>query len=1188
MVSSFFIYALLASASFVSSRPLSRTRSALIAKRQAQIFALKDYADFQISTGVAGDALARAEAVFKTPLDGVDLATVSDEDLDNLNTMRGAASKFETTDFNPAIKAATGEEADALQRGKIANKVLKNLGSVMVASIKEAKAKAAGEDPSEFTAKITEETTKMNKNAATDKADAGKALATPLKTGVQRIRSVKFARMANKHNSIKRQALMPLRDYEDFQISTGTAGDALARAEAVFKTPFNDIDLATVSDEDLKNLNTMRGTASKFETTDFNPAIKAATGEEAAALQRGKIANKVLKNLGSVMVASIKEAKAKAAGEDASGFTATIEEETKKMNKNAETDKADAGKALATYPGPASKCFSSTASFRDQKSPLDIETEPTESRKEHAVISTFDLFSVGVGPSSSHTVGPMRAARIFIVDLQNLGLLDKVCTLKVNLYGSLAATGKGHMTPQALLMGFEGSDPETIDTGTINSRYDGILQNKSLNLGGVRRIKYDMNRDMLWRWDQVLKTHPNGMRFSVFGEEGELLATNEYFSVGGGFVVNEKTKVDENLFYKGVHKHKVEPARLSQTHGQDLPSTIDTPGSSITSEELLSSSQSQPPYLFHNGASLLEMSRKHNKTIAQLVYDNELHYLTPVEIRKKILKIWATMDECIRNGVSSVETELPGRLRLRRRAPMLYKRLMRGFYPGLSAGINGPAIGGPSISPVLASPIVETGGFGEDIIDSANRPSHPNRFDFNDGEANEPDDSGVFGKAATRRPARVVGSFHHAILPMPTRKAVFPAMDFLSCYAIAVNEVNAAGGRIVTSPTNGASGVIPAVLKYIVEFISEDPEKDIATFLLTAGAIGMLFKRGSTISAAEGCQAEVGVACSMAAAGFAACMGASPEVITQAAEIGIEHNLGLTCDPIDGLVQVPCIERNSLGAVKAVTAAQLALASDGVRQEFRLIKFMSNTGNVSDQVHSVTLDEAIEAMRLTAQDMSVKYKETSLSQFAMPLCGSSSASVGGFAKKPIQRKIVVCGDGGCGKTSLLNVFTRGFFTQVYEPTVFENYVQDVKVDDQLVELSLWDTAGQEDFDRLRSLSYADTHLIMLCFSVDNPISLENVESKWIEEVLEHCPGVKIVLVGMIQWSEIVSRGLDHVQLSMKRDLQLLDEYERVDTSNVHPNITEVLQRYSTKVREYRSMPDQKHTTQVRVQARAVL
>lgn len=348
MVSYFFIYALLASASFVSSRPLSRIRSTETIKRQAQIFALKDYADFQISTGVAGDALARAEAVFKTPLDGVDLATVSDEDLDNLNTMRGAASKFETTDFNPAIKAATGEEAAALQRGKIANKVLKNLGSVMVASIKEAKAKATGEDASEFTTQIADETKKMNKNAATDKADTGKALATPLKASARRIRSAKFARMIRRRSGVKRQSLMPLRDYKDFQISTGTAGDALARAEAVFKTPFDGVDLATVSDEDLDNLNTMRGAASKFETTDFNPAIQAATGEEADALQRGKIANKVLKNLGSVMVASIKEAKAKAAGEDASEFTTKIEEETKKMNKNAETDKADAGKALAT------------------------------------------------------------------------------------------------------------------------------------------------------------------------------------------------------------------------------------------------------------------------------------------------------------------------------------------------------------------------------------------------------------------------------------------------------------------------------------------------------------------------------------------------------------------------------------------------------------------------------------------------------------------------------------------------------------------------------------------------------------------------------------------------------------------------------------------------------------------------
>ncbi|KAB5589762.1 DNA polymerase II [Ceratobasidium theobromae] len=353
MVSSMLIYALLASASLVSSRPLARTRSVSLTERQS-IFPLRDYADFQISTGVAGDALARAEAVFKTPLNGIDLATVSDEDLDNLNTMRGAASKFETTDFNPAIKAATGEEADALQRGKIANKVLKNLGSVMVASIKElnnplyvqeAKAKAAGEDASEFTTKIKEETTKMNKNAATDKADAGKTLATPLSSGIRRVRSVKF-RM--RHATIKRQSLMPLRDYADFQISTGVAGDALARAEAVFKTPFDGVNLATVSDEDLDNLNTMRGAASKFETTDFNPAIKAATGEEAAALQRGKIANKVLKNLGSAMVASIKQAKAEAAGKDASAFATTVTEETAKLNKNAATDKGDVGKALAT------------------------------------------------------------------------------------------------------------------------------------------------------------------------------------------------------------------------------------------------------------------------------------------------------------------------------------------------------------------------------------------------------------------------------------------------------------------------------------------------------------------------------------------------------------------------------------------------------------------------------------------------------------------------------------------------------------------------------------------------------------------------------------------------------------------------------------------------------------------------
>ncbi|KAI0372786.1 L-serine ammonia-lyase [Pilatotrama ljubarskyi] len=563
-----------------------------------------------------------------------------------------------------------------------------------------------------------------------------------------------------------------------------------------------------------------------------------------------------------------------------------------------------------------------------------------EQQHEHAVISAFDLFSIGVGPSSSHTVGPMRAGKIFIGDLEALGLLEKVKTVKITLYGSLAATGKGHHTPQAILLGLEGSDPETIDTGTIPSRYAAILENKSLLLGGRHHITYDMDRDMVWRWDQVLKTHPNGMRFSVFGEDGDLLATNEYFSVGGGFVVNEKTKVDENLFYKGVDKSIVHGARLHQSH----------PSESAPGDPPQVPDPIQPPYPFVSGDSLLALTKKHNMTIAQIVYDNELHFgYSHEDIHEKLMRIWSVMDDCIRTGVSSAEEKLPGRLGLRRRAPMLYRRLMRGFYPG------------------LVSPNLPQLGAGDSM--SAGRIDAPDGFGGNGSlsswgaESDNGDALGTGRRISASRPTRVIGSLEHPVTPMPPRKTMIPAMDFLSCYAIAVNEVNASGGRIVTSPTNGAAGVIPAVLKYIVEFISDDPERSVVTFLLTAAAIGMLFKRGSTISAAEGgCQAEVGVACSMASAGFAACMGASPETVLQAAEIGIEHNLGLTCDPIDGLVQVPCIERNSLGAVKAVTAAQLSMASQNV--------------------YSVTLDEAIEAMRLTAADMSVKYKETSLSGLA--------------------------------------------------------------------------------------------------------------------------------------------------------------------------------------------------------------
>ncbi|KAG5337577.1 hypothetical protein C0989_009302 [Termitomyces sp. Mn162] len=449
-----------------------------------------------------------------------------------------------------------------------------------------------------------------------------------------------------------------------------------------------------------------------------------------------------------------------------------------------------------------------------------------------------------------------------------------------------------------------GSDPETIHTGAIPVRYESILATRSLLLGGRHRISYNIERDMVWHWDHVLKTHPNGMRFSVFGEDGELLATNEYFSVGGGFVVNEKTKVDENMFYKAINKRAVHDSRLQQSHS--LPNPAVAPSATSTSDTNSSKTakglQSAVDYPFFSGDSLLALTKKHNLTIAQIVHDNEKSFgYSDEEIYTKIMKIWSVMDECIHTGVTTSETTLPGRLGLRRRAPNLYKRLLRGIYPGIT-NHNLPQIGIPSRVTASIS-------FPSDYIEGDQKNADVERT------------PGLFRSKqrtlATRLP-RVVGSFDHAVLPMAPRKSDIPAMDFLSCYAIAVNEVNASGGRIVTSPTNGAAGVIPAVLKYIVEFLSDDPEKSVQTFLLTASAIGMLFKRGSTISAAEGgCQAEVG-------------------------------------DDFE--------RSKTSAAVKAITAAQLSMASDGV--------------------YSVTLDEAIEAMRLTAQDMSVKYKETSLSGLA--------------------------------------------------------------------------------------------------------------------------------------------------------------------------------------------------------------
>ncbi|GAA6015364.1 hypothetical protein JCM10207_008963 [Rhodosporidiobolus poonsookiae] len=595
--------------------------------------------------------------------------------------------------------------------------------------------------------------------------------------------------------------------------------------------------------------------------------------------------------------------------------------------------------------------------------PLDAAEEASTGgelpRAEHAVISAFDLFSIGVGPSSSHTVGPMRAGKIFVSDLEDLGILEKVRKIKIGLYGSLAATGKGHMTPEAVMMGLEGSDPESIEPATIPTRYASILSTSRLSLNGTHTIPYSHDKDM--RWDmRPLPAHPNGMRFSVFDAEGTLLATNEFYSVGGGFVVNEQTQVDENLYYRGIHKSTVDHARLDQTHGlaSATDSALPSPSSSgadgplpptatasagaevVASASDAGGAQGAPRFLFRDAAGLLKMTQKHNLTIAQVVWENERHRLSDQEIEAELHNLWRVMDSSIHAGVSSTEEVLPGRLQVRRRAPHLYRRLFKGFYPSLSPS-SSPSALPPSASPSLPSPPTSSSS-------AADPSAHPLR------------------RAPAPRAPLVVGSFDHPLPPSPKTRASLPGIDWLSAYAIAVNETNASGGRVVTAPTNGAAGVIPAVLKYLLEFISDDPDRDIKTFLLTAAAIGMLYKRGATISAAEGgCMAEVGVASSMAAGAFTACLGGTPSQVLQAAEIGIEHSLGLTCDPHDGLVQVPCIERNSLGAVKAVTAAQLALAGS-----------TTGAGGV------VSLDDAIEAMRLTARDMHQNYKETSLSGLA--------------------------------------------------------------------------------------------------------------------------------------------------------------------------------------------------------------
>lgn len=447
-------------------------------------------------------------------------------------------------------------------------------------------------------------------------------------------------------------------------------------------------------------------------------------------------------------------------------------------------------------------------------------------------ISLFELFKAGIGPSSSHTVGPMEAARRFASSLVDEGSLAPVHRLKVSLYGSLGATGKGHGTGPAVMMGLEGERPDQIDPEQMPARLEHIRTTGYLLLAGQHKVRFREASDIVYYRRKSLPDHPNGMVCQMFDREGQCLSERTYYSIGGGFVV------DANI--EGTLK----------IHEDDTPL----------------------PYPFNSGKALLALCQDHGLTIADVMFANEQAWRTPDEIRAGILELWGIMRECVQNGIRH-EGELPGGLKVRRRAASLYGSLMDKQRVDL-------------ISPSLS------------------------------------------------------------------------ALDWVNLYALAVNEENAAGGRIVTAPTNGAAGIIPAVLHYYWEFCPQADEDGIVCFMLTAGAIGKLFKENASISGAEvGCQGEVGSACAMAAAGLASATGGSPEQVENAAEIAMEHHLGMTCDPIGGLVQIPCIERNAMASVKAIDAAIMALRGDGK--------------------HYVSLDKVLHTMRETGRDMLDKYKETS-------------------------------------------------------------------------------------------------------------------------------------------------------------------------------------------------------------------
>jgi L-serine dehydratase len=449
-------------------------------------------------------------------------------------------------------------------------------------------------------------------------------------------------------------------------------------------------------------------------------------------------------------------------------------------------------------------------------------------------VSVFDLFKIGIGPSSSHTVGPMRAARMFALRLAHDGVLERTARVQVLLYGSLGATGKGHGSDKAVLLGLAGHEPDTVDVDAIPAQLEAIRQDTRLTLANGKGIAFDEKTDLVFHRRETLPFHANGMRFVAFDAAGAEVANRTYYSVGGGFVVSDEVAHD------GSKQKVIAPDTTVLRHP------------------------------FHSGEELLALTEREGLSIAQLMRANEHHWRSDAEIDAGLLRIWSVMQACVSRGCATSGT-LPGGFKVKRRAAELYRDLT----------------------------------------------SNP--------------------EAALRDPLQV--------------------LDWVNLYALAVNEENAAGGRVVTAPTNGAAGIVPAVLHYYRRFVPGATDAGVIDFLLTAAAIGILYKENASISGAEvGCQGEVGVACSMAAGALCAVMGGTPAQAENAAEIGMEHHLGLTCDPVGGLVQIPCIERNAIASVKAINAARMALRGDGT--------------------HFVSLDKVIKTMRETGADMMTKYKET--------------------------------------------------------------------------------------------------------------------------------------------------------------------------------------------------------------------